>query len=138
MLECILSLYFNVDQNTTGIPCLKFRFISQITCYVNCDLHTKRCVARKKCTKLCLRKYMDIPFETDSIRNPTVNISLVAVRYDQVILCWGVALGTATCCGLDGPGIESRWGTRLSAPVQTVPGDKPAFCATGTGSLSWG
>jgi len=27
----------------------------------------------------------------------------------------------ATAYGLDGPGIESRWGLRFSAPVQTGP-----------------
>ena len=31
----------------------------------------------------------------------------------------------ATRYGLDGPGIESRWGTRFSAPVQTGPGAQP-------------
>jgi hypothetical protein len=37
--------------------------------------------------------------------------------------------------GLDGPGFESRWGARFSAPVQTGPGDHPASCTTGTGSF---
>jgi hypothetical protein len=32
------------------------------------------------------------------------------------------SVGIATCYGLDGPGIESLWGARFSAPVQTVPG----------------
>ena len=36
----------------------------------------------------------------------------------------------ATDYGLDGPGIESRWGARFSAPVQTGPGTYPA-------SLQW-
>jgi len=31
------------------------------------------------------------------------------------------SVGTATRYGLDGPGIESRWGARFSAPVQTRP-----------------
>jgi len=39
--------------------------------------------------------------------------------------------------GLDGPGIESRWGTRLSAPVQTCPGAHQASCTIVPG-LSWG
>jgi len=30
-----------------------------------------------------------------------------------------ISVGIATRCGLDGPGIESRWGARFSAPVQT-------------------
>ena len=38
-------------------------------------------------------------------------------------------------CGLGGPGIESRWGARFSAPVQTGPGAHPASCTMGTVSL---
>ena len=37
--------------------------------------------------------------------------------------------------GLDGPGIESWWGARFSAPVQTDPGAHPPSCTMGTGSL---
>ena len=37
----------------------------------------------------------------------------------------GSSVGTATDYGLDGPGIESRWGARFSAPVQTGPGAHP-------------
>ena len=47
----------------------------------------------------------------------------------------GSAVGIATGYGLDGPGIESRWGARLSAPVQTGPGAHPASCTMGTGSF---
>ena len=36
---------------------------------------------------------------------------------------------------LDGPGIESRWGARFSAPVQTGPEANPASCTIGTGSF---
>jgi len=36
---------------------------------------------------------------------------------------------------LDGPGIESRWGSRFSAPVQTGPGAHPASCTMDTGSF---
>jgi hypothetical protein len=35
--------------------------------------------------------------------------------------------------GLDGPGIESLWGARFSAPVQTGPRDNPASYTMGTG-----
>ena len=34
----------------------------------------------------------------------------------------GSSVGIATGHGLDGPGIECRWGARFSAPVQTGPG----------------
>jgi hypothetical protein len=36
--------------------------------------------------------------------------------------------------GLDGPGIESRWGEFFPS-VQTDPGAHPAACTMGTGSL---
>jgi DNA-binding transcriptional LysR family regulator len=45
------------------------------------------------------------------------------------------AVGIATGYGLDGPGIESRWGARFFAPVQTGPGVQPASCTMGTGSF---
>jgi hypothetical protein len=40
-----------------------------------------------------------------------------------------------TCFTLDGPGIESRWEARFSAPVQTGSGGHPASCTMGTGSF---
>jgi len=45
------------------------------------------------------------------------------------------AVGIANRYGLDGPGIESRWGARFSSPVQTGPGAHPASCTMGTGSF---
>ena len=52
-------------------------------------------------------------------------------------LCGGrdSSAGIATRYGLDGLGIESRWGARSSAPVQTDPGAHPAFYTLGTASL---
>ena len=47
----------------------------------------------------------------------------------------GGSVGIATDYGLDGPGIESRWGARSSAPVQTGPGAHPASCTIGTGTF---
>jgi hypothetical protein len=47
----------------------------------------------------------------------------------------GRSVGIATGYGLDGPGIESRWGAKLSATVQTGPGAYPASCAKGIGSF---
>jgi hypothetical protein len=47
------------------------------------------------------------------------------------------SVGIATRYGLDGPGIESRWVARLSAPVQTDPGVHPASYTMGTGSFLW-
>jgi hypothetical protein len=48
----------------------------------------------------------------------------------------GRSVGIATGYGLDGPGIEFRWGARFSAPVQTGPGAHPVSCTIGTGSFS--
>ena len=45
------------------------------------------------------------------------------------------SVGIATRYGLDGPGIESRWWARFSAPVQTGPGAYPASCTMGTGTF---
>jgi hypothetical protein len=47
----------------------------------------------------------------------------------------GSSVGIATGYGLDGPGIESRWGVRFSAAVQTGPGSHPASYTMGTGSF---
>jgi hypothetical protein len=47
----------------------------------------------------------------------------------------GSVVGIATGYGLDGPGIESRWGRDFSAPVQTGPGAHPASCTMGNGSF---
>jgi hypothetical protein len=44
------------------------------------------------------------------------------------------SVGIATDYGLDGPGIESRWGARFFAHIQTGPGVHPASCTMGTGS----
>ena len=51
----------------------------------------------------------------------------------------GSVVGIATGYGLDGPGIESRWGgARFSAPVQTGPGAHPASCTQWVPCLSRG
>ena len=41
----------------------------------------------------------------------------------------------ATRYGLDGPGIESRWGARSFTSVQTASGVPPASYTMGTGSF---
>jgi len=45
------------------------------------------------------------------------------------------SVAVATCCGLDGPGIETWEGARFSAPVQTNSGAYPASYTMGTGSF---
>jgi hypothetical protein len=52
---------------------------------------------------------------------------------------WGrdSSVGIATRYGLDGLGIESRWGAaRLSAPVYTGPGAHPAYYTMSTRSFT--
>jgi len=46
---------------------------------------------------------------------------------------WDSATGIATCYRLDGPGIESWWGARFSASVQTDPGAHATSYTMGTG-----
>ena len=45
------------------------------------------------------------------------------------------SVGVATRYGLDGPGIESRWGASFSAPLQTGPGAHPTSYTMGNGSF---
>jgi len=44
-------------------------------------------------------------------------------------------VGIATCYWLDGPGIETRWEAKFSAPVQTGSEAHPASCTMGSGSF---
>jgi len=60
------------------------------------------------------------------------------LRYMHCSICTGgpgSSVDIATGYGLDGPEIESRWGARFYAPVQTGTGAHPAFCTMGTGSF---
>ena len=52
--------------------------------------------------------------------------------------CPDSSVGIATRYGLDGPGIESRWGgwAIISSPAQTGTGAHPASCTMDTGSFS--
>jgi hypothetical protein len=58
---------------------------------------------------------------------------LFSWRYTRQSVDRDGIVGIATRYGLDGPGIESRYGARFSAPVQTGPGAHPASCTIGTG-----
>ena len=53
--------------------------------------------------------------------------------FSYTLYCWQY-----TRYGLGGPGIESRWGARFSALVQTVPGAHPASYTMGTGGKAAG
>ena len=75
------------------------------------------------------------PFEIDTPLDVLVTQLLYGDRLKFVTTYWRDVAGIATGYGLDGPGIESRWGPRFSAPVQTGPGAHPASCTMGTGSF---
>jgi len=84
-------------------------------------------------------------WEPEMSRNPRVlvryNLRTGYKRYFGSNLVFKLGVGRdssvsiATRYGLDGPGIESRWGTRFSAIVQTGPGAHPATYTMGTGSF---
>jgi hypothetical protein len=50
----------------------------------------------------------------------------------------GSVVGIATTYGLDDPVIESRWGARFSAPVQTDPEGPPSILYNGYGIIPGG
>jgi hypothetical protein len=50
----------------------------------------------------------------------------------------GSSVGIATGYGVDGPRIESRWGARFFAHVQTGPGAHPVSCTMDTGGKATG
>ena len=56
-------------------------------------------------------------------------IKVTSFKVDRVS-----SVGIATRYGLDGPGIESLWGQRFSALVQTGHGAQPTPCKMGTAS----
>ena len=58
--------------------------------------------------------------------------------YNHLTVGRDSSVSIATYYGLDGPGIESRWGSRFSAPVQTRPEAHSASCTMGTGSFPGG
>jgi len=45
------------------------------------------------------------------------------------------SVGISPRYGLDSPGLESRWGARFSASVQSGPGAHPAYYTMGIGSF---
>jgi hypothetical protein len=73
-------------------------------------------------------------------RNPRTSCILPAhcilyLRQATPCRLQGSVVGIATGYGLDGRGIESRWGRNFLAPVQTGPGAHPAYCTMGHGSF---
>jgi hypothetical protein len=81
---------------------------------------------------------------SDAVRTPlaldiSMSISGHLIFVEQSVLAskvgWDSSVGIATRCRLDGPGIESHWEAKFSAPVQTGPGVHPFSYTVGTGSF---
>ena len=72
--------------------------------------------------------------ENDHLLRQIEHSTRCGIICSTVVLGPGSSVGIATNYGLDGPGIESRWG-RDFPPVQTGPGVHPASCTMGTGSF---
>jgi hypothetical protein len=62
---------------------------------------------------------------------------MVIISHNFTTKLWGrdSSVGIAIGYWLDGQGIESRWGARFFAHVQTSFGAHPASCTMGTGSF---
>jgi hypothetical protein len=63
-----------------------------------------------------------------------VYLQAVSIRIDMKYFLYegrDNVVGIAACYGVDGPGIESRWRARFSAPVLTSHGTHPTM-GTGT------
>jgi hypothetical protein len=58
--------------------------------------------------------------------------------YCQLKVASDSSVGIATGYGLDGPGIESRWGREFPPPSRPVLGAHPASFTMGIGSFSLG
>ena len=84
------------------------------------------------CGRVSILKYKDLYIRNN---NNFCSYYLTSTELIHYIVGRDSSVGIATRCGLDGPGIESRWGTRFSAPVPTGPGAHPASCTMGTGSF---
>ena len=113
-LECMSSLYCIIGTKHDGdsLP-EKNYFTDHVVSEV---WPSDQSVGSLKYVQLrCLTKYLDAPFKRASIRNPRVNTSLLAVRFDQVLLGWDVVLGTATRCVLDGLSGEYHSTTKFEA-----------------------
>jgi len=77
-------------------------------------------------------RYICVPLISISQRAAPEQMILLALLYS---VGRDSSVGVATCYGMDGSGIESRWGARFSAPVHTGPGAHPASYAMDTGSF---
>jgi hypothetical protein len=86
--------------------------------------------------KLVLTNLSQFPINALKSHHLPVNRRISIILWHHRRICGlGNSVGIATGYGLDGPGIESRWGIRFFANFQTGPGAHPASCTMGTGSF---
>ena len=77
----------------------------------------------------------EINYRMNGATIKTVRVFVSCIHYRVKKKDLDSSVGIATGYGLDGPGIESRWGVRFSANVQPGPGAHPASHTMGTGSF---
>ena len=73
--------------------------------------------------------------KTTFLISKTYNFHTFSTIIYRIIVGRESSVGIATRYGLDGPGIESQWGPRFTAPVQTGPGAHSASYKMGTGTF---
>jgi len=83
----------------------------------------------------CARKEFNTVFLSKITEISSSHCTTSVIRKDNMYRNWDSSVGIATQYELDGPGIESRWGARPSAPVQMAPEAHPASYTMGTGSF---
>ena len=115
-------------------------------------IHFKTNIAAQSCGHRCCHT-LPIPIHDGAadFKTQTASASINVFCYDKLpmtlshsnfyfpvlYICGpGSSVGIATGYGLNGPGIESRWEARFSAPVQSGPGALPASFTMGTGAFS--
>ena len=65
----------------------------------------------------------------------SATLKIIRCDWYKTVVGRNSSVGIATRYELHGPGIETRWEARFSAPVHTSPGAHPSSCTMGTGSL---
>ena len=107
--------------------CVLGKICSRLCCT---DIKNRLVTSFRIWSDVCLFRVIAFLGTFTQLRNAALNFFMsVCIRGQDS------SVGIATRYGLDGSGIESRWGQRFSAPVQTGPGAHPDSCTMGTGSF---
>ena len=113
-----------------------FRFSNQIpplrsACYAHCPSHLASCTPFNSNLYAI---FVRVNYKSKS--NFRIYLQLLILTAHLTVQSGsGTAVGIATRYGLDGPGIESRWRARFSAPIQTGREAHPASYTVGTESF---